>query len=105
MQKIHCLLLLIVYIKNMKQISFTRDAIRDLRSVPPKVEEQIKAKLKLYAENPEALANNVKAMQGRQFKDCLRLRVGDWRVIFLESGEVIAIQRIGKRGEIYRIYR
>jgi len=30
-----------------------------------------------------------------------RLRVGDWRVIFEETGEVIEVAEIGHRREIY----
>lgn len=86
----------------MKQISYSKEALRDLRHAPGKIAIKIREKLALYAENPQALANNVKAMCGKQFKDYLRLRVGDWRVIFSESGEVISVQRIGKRSEIYR---
>jgi len=89
----------------MKQIIYSRQAFRDLRSIPNRTAQQIRAKLELYAEHPEAMANNVKAMQGQRFRGLLRLRVGEWRVMFTESGEVIAIQRVGRRSEIYRIYR
>jgi len=88
----------------IKQITFTKDAARDLCSVPHEIELKIIAKLKIYAETPLALVNNVKAVQGKKSKGLLRLRVGDWRVIFSESGEVIAIESLGRRGDVYRFY-
>jgi len=30
-----------------------------------------------------------------------RLRVGDWRVVFSENGEIIAVIRIAPRGRAY----
>lgn len=58
----------------------------------------IRAKIAQYAADPASQANNVKKLQGR---DGYRLRVGDWRVIFDEDGNVIAILEIGPRGGIY----
>lgn len=57
----------------------------------------IRAKVGLYAEDPAALANNVKALKG---SDAIRLRVGDWRVI-MEDGVVLNVLDVGPRGGIY----
>lgn len=57
----------------------------------------IRAKVSLYAEDPAALANNVKALKG---SDAIRLRVGDWRVI-MEDGVVLNVLDVGPRGGIY----
>jgi mRNA interferase RelE/StbE len=35
-------------------------------------------------------------------KGCRRLRVGDWRVIYLLVGRTVTIVKIGHRSEIYR---
>jgi mRNA interferase RelE/StbE len=56
-------------------------------------------KIEQYAADSASLANQVTKLQGR---DGYRLRVGDWRVIFTEDGEVLAILEIGPRGGIYR---
>ncbi|WP_432289243.1 type II toxin-antitoxin system RelE/ParE family toxin (plasmid) [Aminobacter sp. BA135] len=56
-------------------------------------------KIEQYAENPASLANNVKTLQGMDGRR--RLRVGDWRVIFSEAGDVIAIIYIAPRGGAY----
>jgi mRNA interferase RelE/StbE len=48
--------------------------------------------------DPAAHANNVKRLNGI---DALRLRVGDYRVIFSETAETITILDIGSRSDIY----
>jgi hypothetical protein len=47
---------------------------------------------------PASLANNVKALTGR---DGIRLRVGDWRVIMDDQAEVLDVLKIGPRGGVY----
>jgi len=51
-----------------------------------------------YAADPASLANNVKRLRGGNE---MRLRVGDWRVVFREDGVILAIIRIAPRGEAY----
>lgn len=83
----------------MKTITFSRDALKTLRRIPPNTAATIRSKIGGYAENPASLANNVKPLRG--FPNRYRLRVGDWRVIFREDGTVIAILRIAPRGSAY----
>lgn len=61
--------------------------------------ERIVGKIQQYAREPASLAANVKRLQGR---DGLRLRVGDWRVIFDENERVVDVIEIGLRGSVYR---
>lgn len=82
----------------MKQISYTKSAIRALRRMPADTSLLIRSKIELYAQDPTALANNVRALKGRQG---IRMRVGDWRVIMDDDGNVLAILDIGPRGGIY----
>ena len=82
----------------MKQIAFSKTAVRALRRMPSHAAALIRAKIKQYATDPESLGNNVKALRGR---DGFRLRVGDWRVIFDEDGRVISVLEIGPRGGAY----
>ncbi len=51
-----------------------------------------------YALDPLAHANNVTELVGEQTK---RLRVGDFRVIFVESDTEITVVKIGPRGNVY----
>lgn len=83
----------------MKEIAYSKDALRTLRRLPRDVAATILAKIERYAEDPASLSNNVKALQGA--RGVYRLRVGDWRVIFTEDGTVISILRIGPRGSVY----
>ncbi|MFN3546975.1 MAG: type II toxin-antitoxin system RelE family toxin [Mesorhizobium sp.] len=83
----------------MKRITFSRESLRTLSRMPANTARLIRSKIDQYAADPGSLANNVKALKGTD--DVLRLRVGDWRVIFSESGDVIAIIRIASRGSAY----
>ena len=82
----------------MKQISYTRAALKVLRRMPANTGLLIRAKIAAYAENPDAQANNITALKGRTG---VRLRVGDWRVIMDDQGNVLAVLEIGPRGGIY----
>jgi mRNA interferase RelE/StbE len=82
----------------MKQISYTKAAIRALRRMPANTSTLIRLKIEAYAQNPASQANNVKALIGRVG---IRLRVGDWRVIMDDQGNVLAVLDIGPRGGIH----
>lgn len=82
----------------MKQISYTRAAIRAFRRMPANTAKLIRSKIEAYAQDPGAQANNVTKLKGR---DGFRLRVGDWRVIMDDQGNVLAVLDIGHRGGIY----
>lgn len=83
----------------MLQIAYSKDALRTLSRMPANVSKLIRAKVEQYAADPASLANNVKALKGEP--GVLRLRVGDWRVLFTEDGTVIAVIRIAPRGGAY----
>lgn len=83
----------------MRKVSYSRDAAKTLARMPANTARLIRSKLDQYAADPEGLANNVKAMQGAA--GYYRLRVGDWRVIFTQTMEVVAVERIAPRGSAY----
>lgn len=58
---------------------------------------RIRSKINAYAEDPASQRNNVTRLRGM---DAIRLRVGDWRIIMVET-EVIEVLRIGPRGSVY----
>lgn len=60
--------------------------------------ERIMTKIEAYAADPVSQANNVKALKG---STALRLRVGDFRVVFEETDAQIVVTRIGPRGSVY----
>jgi mRNA interferase RelE/StbE len=58
-------------------------------------------KIELLAADPFAPNNNVRQLTNHPG---YRLRVGDWRVVYLvrEEALVIAVVRIAPRGEVYQ---
>ena len=82
----------------MKQVSYTKAAIRALRNMPANTATLIRSKIEAYAKDPASQASNVTALKGRTG---IRLRIGDWRVIMDDQGNVLAILDIGPRGGIY----
>jgi mRNA interferase RelE/StbE len=85
----------------MYRLVFTKKAEKFLRRLPRNEAKRIREKLVLLAENPYAANNNVTAMQNRPG---YRLRIGDWRVIYIIQDEelIILVLKIGSRGDIYR---
>lgn len=58
-------------------------------------------KVSEYAVDPAVQANNVKKLTNHPG---FRLRVGDWRVLFLqdETELIVTVVKVGARGDIYR---
>jgi mRNA interferase RelE/StbE len=81
----------------MKAVFYTRVALRALRAHSNRA-KQIRAKIDQYAADPASLANNVIQLAGSTTK---RLRVADFRLLFMETETTITILDVGRRGEIY----
>lgn len=60
---------------------------------------RIRDKIDLLATDPAALTNNVRALRGRE--GLMRLRVGDWRVIYTADLVVLLVVRVAPRGSAY----
>lgn len=82
----------------MKSIAYSKSALKTLRRIPANEARRIVDKIEQYASDPGSQANNVKTLTGSSY---LRLRVGDWRVIMDDQGQVLDILKIGPRGGIY----
>ena len=80
----------------MKTVVYTGAAIKQLRKLPGDVRDRLIAKLKRYAETG---AGDVTALKGRP--RAARLRVGDYRLIFIETADQISVRAAGDRKEIY----
>jgi mRNA interferase RelE/StbE len=83
----------------MRTIAYSKAALKTLRRLPVNTSKLIRSKIEQYATDAASLANNVKALQGTE--GAYRLRVGDWRIIFTETGEIVAIINIAPRGGAY----
>jgi mRNA interferase RelE/StbE len=79
----------------VKQIAFTSAAARQWRKLTDATRAQIEAKLTTFAETG---IGDVKALKGAAG---MRLRTGDWRVVFTMQGDVIRIHAVGHRRDIY----
>lgn len=83
----------------MKDVTYSRDALKSLRRIPSNAASAIRGKIEQFARDPASLGNNVIRLQGSS--GYCRLRVGDWRVIFSEDALVVAVIRIATRGSAY----
>lgn len=83
-------------------VRWMKRAIKEMASIPPPIRARIVAKVEQYAEAPTSLANNVTPLLGT---DKMRLRVGDYRVIFREEDdgliEIMVVLNVKHRREAY----
>lgn len=84
----------------MKQVVFSKDALKALSRMPVQTSMLIRSKIAQYASDPTMQSNNVKSLKG--MRGVMRLRVGDWRILLTETGEIIAVIRVAPRGGAYR---
>lgn len=82
----------------MKAIAYSKSAVKTLHRIPANEARRIVDKIEQYASDPKSQANNVKALTGSPY---LRRRIGDWRVIMDDQGQILDILKIGPRGDIY----
>ncbi len=78
---------------------------RELDALPPAIAEGIRRVLHALAEDPRSRRFDVKALRDVDGKPpALRLRVGDYRVVFAmdHTSEEILVARIGHRKTVYR---
>jgi mRNA interferase RelE/StbE len=79
----------------MKQIAFTATSTRQWAKLSPDIRRRIDSRLTEFAATGHG---DVKRLKGR---DGMRLRIGDWRVIFYEDRATIIVAAVGHRREIY----
>ena len=79
----------------MKVITFTPAALRQWLKLSGDIRKRIDTKLTIYATNGSGDAKRLKGRNGN------RLRVGDWRVIFIEERTSIIVVAVGNRRDIY----
>ena len=79
----------------MKEIAFTSAAVGQWRKLTAATRAQIDHKLKTFADTG---VGDVKALKGGAG---MRLRSGDWRVLFTVKANTITIHAVGHRRDIY----
>jgi mRNA interferase RelE/StbE len=79
----------------VKEIAFTSAAARQWRKLTAATRAQVDAKLTAFAETGEGDVKALKGVAG------MRLRAGDWRVLFTVNADAIIIHAVGHRRDIY----
>ena len=82
-----------------RTIVFAPEAAREFDALDSTIRDRVEKALDQLAIDPLALRNQIKRLKGDV---AMRLRVGDWRIIFdLRRGEIVVLA-IAHRREIYR---
>jgi len=82
----------------VKKIRFHPNVRDEVRAVEQKTALSILAAIHRYATTG---VGDVKQLSG-EFESLLRLRVGDYRILFDETADTITVHRIRNRREAYR---
>jgi mRNA interferase RelE/StbE len=80
---------------DVKEIAFTSAAARQWRKLTAVTRAQIDRKLTAFVETG---IGDVKALKGVAG---MRLRAGDWRVLFTIDADTITVHAVGHRRDIY----
>ena len=83
----------------MKEVAYSRAAVRTLARMPKNLAGRIRARIRAYADDPASQARNVRRLRGAD--RFLRLRVGDWRVV-MRDADSLEVLHITTRGHAYR---
>jgi len=78
------------------QISYEKEALKEIEKLEPSVSRRIVNKIEQMSENP--VSCDIKKLKASEY---YRLRVGDYRVIFIFDNAFIKILKIGHRQQIY----
>jgi mRNA interferase RelE/StbE len=82
------------------RIAFTPAARRQLASLDPPIRRRIARRIEALATDPQPPgAERLKGGEGE-----MRIRVGDWRVIYVVHDDelLVLVIKIGHRGDVYR---
>lgn len=86
---------------DMWSVTYTADALRALHVMDPVIARRIRLKILALARDPKAPNNNVKKLTG---VEGFRLRVGDWRVVYVlrQQTVTVVVIGVGHRSEVYK---
>jgi len=83
----------------VKEIAYSRDAVRTLARMPRNLADRVRDKIRAYADDPASQTGNVRRLRGSE--RFLRLRVGDWRVV-MRDADTLEVLHTTTRGHAYR---
>lgn len=79
----------------MRRLEFKPPALRQWFKLSIDIRERISGKLNEYVSTSKG---DVKQLKGRSGA---RLRIGDWRVLFVDDGETVTVTAVGHRRDVY----
>ena len=79
------------------QISYEKRALHELEKLETSISRRIIIAVEGLAQDPSS--KDIKKLKGKE--DYYRLRVGNYRIIFVFEGSSIKILKIGNRQQIY----
>ena len=79
------------------RVIFARSAEKDLKSLSADVRSRVGRAIRRLEQ--DAFPPAIKRLKGREE---FRMRVGDYRVLYVVSSEVVTIMAIGHRRDVYR---
>ena len=82
----------------MQQIGYSKAAIRVLRLMPANTAMLIRSKIEAYATGSASQVDNVRSLKEREG---ISLRVGEWRVIMDDQGNLLAVLDLGPRSGVH----
>ncbi len=84
----------------MYRLELSPAALREARRLPPSMKERIDRAMARLADNPRP--SGVRKLQGM---DSYRLRVGDYRVLYMidDNEQRVLVWRVMGRGDVYRM--
>lgn len=83
----------------MASVKWSDDALRDLEKLDSVIAERIVAKT-IWLE--ESFSKIVPEMLRRDLKGLYKLRIGDYRAAYSINGEIVTIEMVGHRRDVYR---
>ncbi len=81
-----------------RTIVFAPEAAREFDALDSTIKARVEKALDQLAIDPLALRTQIKRLKG---DPSMRLRVGDWRVIFEANRDKVVVLAIGHRSEVY----
>lgn len=82
----------------MPKIEWAKDALDDLQKIDKPIVKRILKKISWLSQHFDDIAPE--PLSG-ELTGTFKLRIGDWRVIYTIENEMITIQAVGHRREIY----
>jgi mRNA interferase RelE/StbE len=84
-------------------LTIHKKASKKLLSMDVKQRHRVAQAIYKLGDSPDSLELDTKLMQGST-ANLWRMRVGDWRVIYERDDmlKIVAIEKIGSRGDIYK---